>query len=112
MGKVRALSSDPDPNIVFTALRLNRSSDRPHLIKEPKRRYEESLLDGLRVYHNPFAQYPLNPALFRHPSVFQWYFQDGQEAVEQREGQLIFRCVNTVVDKPGTPGVVEQSDRS
>ncbi|WP_326543684.1 glycosaminoglycan attachment site [Pseudorhodoferax sp.] len=112
MGKVRALSSDPNPNIVFTALRLNRSSDRPHLIKEPKRRYQESLLDGLRVYHNPFAQHSLDPALFRHPSVFQWYFQNGEEVVEQREGQLLFRCVNTVLDKPGSSGVIGQSDRS
>lgn len=106
MGKVRALSSDPNPNIVFTALRLNPSSDRPHLIKEPKRRYQESLLDGLRVYHNPFAQHPLDPAFFRHPSVFQWYFQDGEEFVEQREGQLLFRCVNTAIDTPGTAAPV------
>ncbi len=112
MGKVRALSSDPAPGIVFTALRLNPAADRPHVINEPKRRYQESLLDGLRVYHNPFAQRPLDPALFRHPSVFQWYFQGDEEIIEQREGQLLFRCVNTVLDKPGTPGGVGQSDGS
>lgn len=103
MGKVRALSSDPSPGIIFTALRLNPASDRPHVIKEPKRRYQENLIDGLRIYHNPFAQHPLDPALFRHPSVFQWYFQGGEEFVEQREGQLLFRCVNTFLDRmPGT----------
>ncbi|WP_347279149.1 glycosaminoglycan attachment site [Plasticicumulans sp.] len=95
MGKVRALSSDPSPGIVFTALRLNPNSDRPHVIREPKWRYEENLLDGLRIYHNPFAQHPLNPALFRHPSVFQWYFQGNEEFVDQREGQLLFRSVMT-----------------
>ena len=65
MGKVRAMSSDPNPNIVFTALRLNPNSDRPHIIKKPKRRYEENLLDGLRVYYNPFAAHPLDPSVFR-----------------------------------------------
>jgi hypothetical protein len=97
MGKVRALSSDPNPAVVFTALRLNPSSDRPHVIQAIKQEYQENLLDGLRIYHNPFAQQPLNPALFRHPSVFQWYFQSDEETAEQREGQLLFRCVNTGV---------------
>lgn len=95
MGKVRALSADPNPHIVFTSVRLNPSSDRPHVIKEPKQIYQESLLDGLRVYHNPFALRSLEPALFRHPSVFQWYFQNSDEFVEQSEGQLLFRCVET-----------------
>lgn len=102
MGKVRALSSDPNPNIYFTALRLNPASDRPHVLREPKRRYQENLLDGLRIYHNPFAQYPLDPALFRHPSVFQWYFQGGEEFVEQREGHLLFRTVETVLQNMPT----------
>jgi hypothetical protein len=30
---------------VFIALRLNPASDMPQLIKQPKQRYEESLLD-------------------------------------------------------------------
>jgi hypothetical protein len=104
MGKVRALSADPNPGIVFTALRLNTASDRPHVIREPKRRYHESLLDGLRIYHNPFAERPLDPTLFRHPNVFQWYFQDNEEIVEQREGQLLFRCVDTVLDRKSDNG--------
>ena len=58
-----------------------------------------ALLDGLRVYHNPYAAHPINSALFRHPSVFQWYFNGGEEFVEQREGQLLFRCVETVVER-------------
>lgn len=98
MGKVRALSSDPSEAISFTALRFNPASDQPHVIKQPKRRYEETLLvDGLRVYHNPYASYPLDPSIFRHRSVFQWYFQGGEEFVEQHEGQLLFRCVETMI---------------
>jgi hypothetical protein len=34
----------------------------------------------------------------RLPNVFQWYFKNGEEIVEQREGQLLFRCVNTVLN--------------
>lgn len=115
MGKVRALSSAPNPAIFFTALRFNPTSDRPHIINEPKRRYQENLLDGLRIYHNPFAQHPLSPALFRHPSVFKWHFRDGEEFIEQHEGQLLFRCVHTFLDQKlhtAISGSVGQSDHS
>ena len=97
LGKVRALSSDPNPEIVFTAVRYNPAGVQPHVIMEPKARYTESLLDGLRVYHNPFASRPLDPALFRHPSVFQSYYEGGDWVYETREGQLMFRCVEVAV---------------
>ena len=97
MGKVRALSSDPSPGVIFTALRLNPASDQPHIIRAPKRCYEESLLDGLRVYHNPYATHPLDSALFRHPSVFQSFYDNDDWVYEQREGQLLFRSVLTAI---------------
>lgn len=99
MGKVRALSSDPSNGIVFTALRLNPASDRPHIVHAPKQHYEENLLDGLRIYHNPYATHPLDPALFRHPSVFQSFFERDDWLYEQREGLLLFRSVQTAVQR-------------
>jgi hypothetical protein len=96
IGKVRALCADPSEGIDFTALRLNPRSDQPHVIRQPKRLYQESLVDGLRIYHNPFAAHPLDPAIFRHPSVFQIYHDDRDNIhVEQREGLLLFRSVST-----------------
>jgi hypothetical protein len=96
-GKVRALSSDPNPNIVFTALRLNLTGPKPHRIEAKKSEYQESLLDGLRIYHNPDAIYPLDPAIFRSPDVMQSYYsQDAQDwKYEQRDGHLLFRTVRS-----------------
>lgn len=94
-GKVRAMSADPSPGITFTALRLNVASDQPHIIQCAKQHYEENLLDGLRIYHNPYAIHPINPALFRHPSVFQSYYSKDDWVYEQRDGQLLFRSVET-----------------
>lgn len=98
-GKIRALSKDPNPNIWFTAARLNTSDPTPHLIKAKKAEYQESLLDGLQVYHNPFAVRPLDPAIFRRWEVMQSYFspqtQDWEH--EQHDGQLQFRSVHTVL---------------
>lgn len=97
MGKVRALCADPSDLSAFTALRLNPHSDQPHVIRQLKSHYEENLVDGLRVYHNPFATHPLDPAIFRHPSVFQLYHDDQDDIhVEQREGLLLFRSVLTL----------------
>ena len=83
------------------ALRLNSTSNKPHFIKQPKQEYKENLLDGLRIYHNPFATHPLEPGLFRNNSVFQWYFEGNETLVEQHEGDLLFRSVQTFVP-PGS----------
>lgn len=99
MGKVRAMSADPSQGIIFNALRLNPASVNPHHISCPKQQYEENLLDGLRIYHNPFATHSLDPALFRHHSVFQSYFKNGEWVYEQREGQLLFRSVITTIQR-------------
>ena len=97
LGKVRALSSDPNPAITFTAVRYNPSGVQPNVIKQHKAEYTESLVDGLRVYHNPFASHPLDPDLFRHPAVFQSYYQHGDWVYEARAGQLVFRSVDVAM---------------
>lgn len=105
LGKVQALSADPSDKSEFTALRLNPRSDQPHVIRQPKSQYQESLVDGLRIYHNPFATHPLDPAIFRHRSVFQVYHDSQDEIhVEQREGLLLFRSVITQLPGGGMSG--------
>ncbi|MDB6158093.1 MAG: hypothetical protein JWO04_1799 [Gammaproteobacteria bacterium] len=92
---MRALSSDPSDGIFFFGFRINTRGDTPHIIREPKRHYTESLLDGLRVYHNPFATHPLDPAIFRHPQVFQVWQERGNPQVEERDGLLLSRFMFT-----------------
>lgn len=96
-GKVRALSSDPNPKITFNAGRLNTSGIKPHAVKLSKAQYTESLLDGLRVYHNPNAVVPLDRSIFRHRDIFQAFYSTeiGDWVHEQRDGLLMFRIVKT-----------------
>jgi hypothetical protein len=102
-GKVRALSADPNPNVTFEALRYNPNGTQPHYTKAKKANYEERLLEGIRVYHNPLARYPLDPAIFRHRDVFQTYYSEDQDdwVYEFRDGLLLFRRVDTRIHRAG-----------
>lgn len=40
----------------------------------PLENYRESIFDGLQVYHNPFAKYPLNDSTFNFPGVTHYSF--------------------------------------
>jgi hypothetical protein len=102
-GKVRALSSDPNPNIYFETVRYNSSETHPHYAKTKRPQYTEGLREGLRIYHNPQAEYPLDPCIFRHRDVFQTYFSetDGDWIYEHRDGLLLYRQVFTILtDRP------------
>ncbi len=57
-GKVRALSDDPG-DLFFESVRYNDFGLRPFHTVLPKKKYHETLLDGLHIFHNPFATYPL-----------------------------------------------------
>jgi hypothetical protein len=96
-GKVRALSSDPNPAIFFEAVRLNANGVVPHVVRARKSQYAESLLDGLRVYHNPLAAHKLGANTLRHPDVFQSYYSEKEEQWmrDQRDGLLLYRSVLT-----------------
>jgi hypothetical protein len=104
-GKVRALSSDPNPNIFFQAVRLNASGVIPHVVHARKSEYSESLLDGLRVYHNPSATHKLDVNTFRHPDVFQSYYseEEGEWMHDQRDGLLLYRSVFTGLPRRQEP---------
>jgi hypothetical protein len=101
-GKVRALSADPNPNIIFEAVTYNTNGPEPKVVKAKKANYTERLLDGLRVYHNPSATHPLDIGVFRHRDVFQSYYSEHQDdwAYELRDGLLLSRTVKTFLRRP------------
>ncbi|TKV80133.1 glycosaminoglycan attachment site [Bradyrhizobium elkanii] len=98
-GKVRALSSDPNPDVYFETVRYNSSGIAPLHARTRKSQYVERLGEGLGIFHNPQAEFPLDPSIFRHRDVFQAYFAEanGEWVCERRDGQLLFRQVFTTV---------------
>lgn len=98
-GKVRTMSPlAANERVVVQSVRYNPNSHLPHQLVETKPDTTESLLDGLTVFHNPFAKHPLDPAVFRHQDVAQMYADNstGEFVIDRREGQLLFRMLHTI----------------
>jgi hypothetical protein len=70
-GKLRALCDDPYPFIYFSACRFDPRMADMFVFRGAKAIYQETLFDGLRVYHNPHATHPLDWRVFQVPGAFQ-----------------------------------------
>ena len=101
-GKVSALSDDPDLHIIFYTLHYNPAGYAPYYSQHLKADYEEHLLDGLRVYHNPFAKHPLPIELFTDERIFQTYFDhsSGEWQYQLSHKNLMYRSSVRILDKP------------
>ncbi len=101
-GKVRALSGDPNPDVYFEFLRANSHGPQPTHGIMSKAKYEETLLDGLCVFHNPDATYPLAWKVFQAPRVTQVTWSSGHQEpfVESEHGVLLQRTVITTRKDP------------
>ncbi|QWC88807.1 glycosaminoglycan attachment site [Cupriavidus metallidurans] len=97
-GKVRSMSQlEPSESLVINSLRYNPHSEIPHHVVGMKGKVSESLLDGLCIFHNPYAKYPLPYHPFRKESVAQVYLEEGADELhnDKKEGHLMFRNVMT-----------------
>lgn len=96
IGKIRALSTDPD-FVMFKTLRYGKSPLVPVSELSLKKDYRETLLDGLHVFHNPYAENPLEYHIFDRPEVLQHSFDISSRTPidDHKEGALIVRQVIT-----------------
>lgn len=94
-GKVRALGRST-ANLYFQATRIRNNVELIPIAAD-KSNYRESLRDGLRVFHNPNALYPLSFDLFDVPDVREFRIIDGEiYATCHPEGDLCSRQVQRV----------------
>lgn len=70
-GKVRALGNDPHPFMMFSAIRSDPRNGDCLAFRGLKADYEESLCDGLRVYHNQHATHRLDWQIFESLGAYQ-----------------------------------------
>lgn len=97
-GKVRALSEDPG-DIFFESIRYNDKGLKPKHTVLPKSEYHETLLDGLHIFHNPFATHPISYQFFERDYITQHDFdlERGIPLVKTHDGFLFQRSVNKII---------------
>ena len=96
-GKVRVMSADPNPNILFQSKRFNENWLKLHQKWEWKRDYRESLLDGIHIFLNPHAETPLPPSRFNWPDVeYHDIGEDGMLIETARDGNIYWRRTRTL----------------
>lgn len=100
-GKVRALADNPGAPSVYTSFHPNSSSILPIVRRMAKADYKEHLLDGLYVFHNPYADHPLGPDVLAHERVAHFYARaDGAIDVVAPDDFLLMRFLNSLVTNP------------
>ena len=93
-GKARALSRSTFGHYVFNAFRI-RNNIEPIQISGPMENYYETLCDGLRLFHNPYAKYPVPESLFSRPDIREFKIDGEGEILTtcNPEGDLVARMV-------------------
>ena len=100
-GKVRALSAGENERVFFDTVRSDSSGLFPIEETVPLRDYSESLLDGLKVFHNPYAANPLSRHLFRDKGVAQFScnLETGVPVTYDMTGHLELRIASTFKER-------------
>lgn len=75
-GKLSAMSENDMTNTKVTSIWATAPHGAPEARNCSPEDHDEYILDGLQVYHNPFAKYPLSPDILRANRVVQHYFDE------------------------------------
>ena len=95
-GKIRALADSPNARSIYQTLHPNENGLIPELRVAKKSEYHEHLLDGLHVFHNPFAEHPLSPDVLGHDRIAQFIPNGGELLTIAPSDFLLMRMISTV----------------
>ncbi|NRQ56051.1 hypothetical protein [Brevibacillus sp. HD1.4A] len=102
-GKARVLSDD-HRIILIKSLRFNDYGLEPFNEVHEKEDYNETLLDGLTIFHNPYAKNPLKPEdLLSNEIAHITYSLKDNEMVTNIPHQFLFQRIVTVINSDNTP---------
>lgn len=90
--KVRALTKNGKMNVILQASRYNANGSDPHNISKPRAEFEETLLDGLHVCVNPFANHPLDLEPFQGREIaIHFYDRESGEYLPSSPDGFLFQ---------------------
>lgn len=95
-GKLSAMSKNPDTVTKVLSVWATPPDGVPEKRVGTPADCGETILDGLQVFHNPYAKFPLPPEIFRSERVVQHFFDEeiGEWVYEGRLDALLFRQVH------------------
>ncbi|AXI08429.1 hypothetical protein CUC15_05635 [Oceanobacillus zhaokaii] len=88
MGKVRALSLNKKKSIYFQSYTYNDYDTKGQMKVTSHKKYKESLLDGMSLYLNPYADNPIDPTEFDSNDISIVY---NNESAKYKHGFLFSR---------------------
>jgi hypothetical protein len=96
-GKIRALADNPDANSIYKTLHPCAEGIVPEIRVTQKKDYIEHVLDGLYVFHNPFAVRPLDSSTFAHDRIAQFVMKDDGMHISAPDDFLLMRMIHSVI---------------
>ncbi|MES2149878.1 MAG: glycosaminoglycan attachment site [Pseudomonadota bacterium] len=96
-GKIRALADNPHAHSIYQTFHPAEEGLIPVVRTTMKSEYSEHLLDGLHVFHNPFAARPLNVNTLGHDRLAQFVVKDDGLHILAPDDFLLMRMLRTVV---------------
>jgi hypothetical protein len=98
-GKIRALADNPEAHTIYQTFHPAEKGLIPVMRTAMKSEYTEHLLDGLHVFHNPFAARPLEVATLGHERLAQFVMKDDGLHIFAPDDFLLLRMLRTVVTR-------------
>jgi hypothetical protein len=99
-GKVRALADNPAAKTIYQTFHPKEGDLRPEVRNTLKENYNEHLLDGLLVLHNPFAHSPIPEGVLSHSRLAEIHVaSDGELVTKAPDDFLLLRTLWSVHER-------------
>lgn len=94
-------ADNPEAMTIYRTYHPNPGHVHPIIKLAQKSEYSEHLLDGLCIFHNPFAVCPLDPQTLYHERLAQGFVrEDGELDFEAPDDFLLLRSLMSLNIKP------------
>lgn len=100
-GKVEAMSGNKDVDRYITSVWWSHNEEKPVHQSTVSSEHEESIKDGLLVFHNPYARNPIEPEMFEHEGIVQVFVDPvTRKLYHQRNGNCLMhrQTINVIKD--------------
>lgn len=95
-GKLRALADNPHALSLYRSFHPSDDGITPEIRVARKCDYHEHLLDGVHVFHNPFAEHPLPEDTLAHERIAQFFPRPGGFRTIEPDDFLLMRMIYSV----------------